>query len=69
MEIASGGLQPVPKNGSSMNPEEIPIVLKNILDDSAGRVHSANGAVMTALAKILTEYKKILETEDNKCSP
>lgn len=49
-----------------MTADEIPPELKAILDRAAGRVHSQNGKVMTALAEILTEYDKIVEKRTSK---
>lgn len=42
-----------------MTPGQIPQVLVDILDERAGKVHSATGPVMSALAEILTEYGKL----------
>ncbi len=39
-----------------MTPEEIPKELVALLDDAAGKPHSAQGPVLAALAKILTAY-------------
>ena len=45
-----------------MTPEEIPEELKRILDQRAGKEHSRQGPVMAALAEILTQHQKMLET-------
>lgn len=47
-----------------MTPEEIPVELKEILDRRAGRVHSATGSVMRALAEILTRYEEMRTNGD-----
>lgn len=49
-----------------MTPEEIPDELKRILDERAGKVHSANGAVMRALAEILTRYEEMLSADTSR---
>ena len=39
-----------------MKPEDIPAELVTMLDDAAGKQHSRTGAVLTALAAILTRH-------------
>lgn len=41
-----------------MKPEDIPPELKKMLDEAAGKEHSATGSVMTALAEILTAHEE-----------
>jgi hypothetical protein len=43
-----------------MSPDEIPVELTAMLDEAAGKRHSATGPVMTALAAILTRYEEII---------
>jgi hypothetical protein len=42
-----------------VKPEEIPAELVAMLDQTAGRTHSRNGRVVTALAAILTRYEEL----------
>lgn len=42
-----------------MPPEEIPPELVALLDERAGKRHSADGPVLAALAEILTRYDQI----------
>lgn len=46
-----------------MKPEEVPDELKAMLDEDAGKDHSANGAVMSSLARILTRYRQMVYAE------
>jgi hypothetical protein len=41
-----------------MSPEEVPPSLKKILDDAAGKAHSAEGPVMRCFAEILTHHER-----------
>jgi hypothetical protein len=40
--------------------DETPAELVTILDTAAGRQHSADGGVLTALAKILTRHRQLV---------
>lgn len=46
-----------------MTPDEVPAELKEILDERAGRMHSAGGVVMTTLAEILTRHREMVLAE------
>lgn len=44
-----------------MLPKEVPCWAKELLDGHAGKENSENGAVMRALAEILTTYQEALD--------
>jgi hypothetical protein len=46
-----------------VTPEQVPVHLKAILDQRAGKDHSTSGAVMECLAEILTAHEADLRTE------
>lgn len=45
-----------------MTPEQVPERLIRILDDRAGRTHSRTGSVVSCLAEILTEDRRMTRT-------
>ncbi len=42
-----------------MTPQQIPRELVDLLDERAGRKHSADGQVLRTLAEILTRYDQL----------
>jgi hypothetical protein len=42
----------------TVRPEDIPVEIKALIDERAGREHSADGPVMTTTAEVLTLWEK-----------
>lgn len=49
-----------------MLPTEIPQELIDLIDERAGKKHSAEGQVLTTLAEILTRYDEIRKAQETQ---
>lgn len=50
----------------AVTPEEIPAELKSMLDEDAGKEHSATGSVMTSLARVLARHREMVLAESEE---